>query len=214
MATVGSRRFGNLACVVRALLHSAMNQQVRAASGRFRIFTVIDVTATDEMADDSRARSNVVRLAAAQALSGANSAVICRHWLDRRRDAGAGYFAGDGAAFDVRGRLATGNLADRRSRRLWRRVAFMIGTGCGVLTGLIAALAILRGSFGLFCCAHSSADSTARVAILSFCRRRWRPAPPIAQGVSWVMRAACSPACSARNWCSGPWTSGRPTVCR
>ena len=37
---------------------------------------MIDVTAADEIADDARARSNVVRLAAAQALTGANSAVI------------------------------------------------------------------------------------------------------------------------------------------
>src|SRR2546421_7847177 len=37
---------------------------------------MIDVTATDEMADDARVRSNVIRLAAAQALTGANSAVI------------------------------------------------------------------------------------------------------------------------------------------
>ena len=32
---------------------------------------MIDVTAADEMADDARARSNVLRLAAAQALTGA-----------------------------------------------------------------------------------------------------------------------------------------------
>ena len=37
---------------------------------------MIDVTAGDEIADDARARSNVARLAAAQALTGANSAVI------------------------------------------------------------------------------------------------------------------------------------------
>jgi len=37
---------------------------------------MIDVAATDEIADDARARSNLVRLAAAQALTGANSAVI------------------------------------------------------------------------------------------------------------------------------------------
>src|SRR6267378_1920917 len=37
---------------------------------------MIDMTAADEIADDARARSNVVRLAAAQALTGANSAVI------------------------------------------------------------------------------------------------------------------------------------------
>ena len=37
---------------------------------------MIDVTSADEIADDARARTNVVRLAAAQALTGANSAVI------------------------------------------------------------------------------------------------------------------------------------------
>jgi hypothetical protein len=37
---------------------------------------MIDATVVDEMPDDARARSNVVRLAAAQALTGANSAVI------------------------------------------------------------------------------------------------------------------------------------------
>src|SRR5258707_978179 len=37
---------------------------------------MIDVTAVDEISGDVRARSNVVRLAAAQALTGANSAVI------------------------------------------------------------------------------------------------------------------------------------------
>jgi len=37
---------------------------------------MIDLTAADEVASDTRVRSNVVRLAAAQALTGANSAVI------------------------------------------------------------------------------------------------------------------------------------------
>jgi hypothetical protein len=37
---------------------------------------MIDVTASNETAGDARARGNVVRLAAAQALTGANSAVI------------------------------------------------------------------------------------------------------------------------------------------
>ena len=37
---------------------------------------MIDVTASGETEDDARARANVVRLAAAQALTGANSAVI------------------------------------------------------------------------------------------------------------------------------------------
>jgi len=37
---------------------------------------MIDVTSTEEIAVDARARANVLRLAAAQALTGANSAVI------------------------------------------------------------------------------------------------------------------------------------------
>ena len=37
---------------------------------------MIDLTAADEISDDARARSNLARLAAAQALTGANSAVI------------------------------------------------------------------------------------------------------------------------------------------
>jgi len=47
------------------------------------------------------------------------------------------------------GTLPTGAI----SRRSGRRKAFVIGTGCGTLTGLIAAFAILHGSFWLFCCA-------------------------------------------------------------
>jgi hypothetical protein len=37
---------------------------------------MIDLTAMDEISDDARARANMARLAAAQALTGANSAVI------------------------------------------------------------------------------------------------------------------------------------------
>src|SRR3954462_10563089 len=115
---------------------------------------MIDVTATDDMADDARARSNVVRLAAAQALSGANSAVIFA----------TGSIVGATLAPDISlatvplsvyvvglaaGTLPTGAI----SRAYGRRLAFMIGTGCGVMTGVLGAIAILRGSFALFCCA-------------------------------------------------------------
>src|SRR3954449_7446731 len=100
---------------------------------------MIDVTAMDETADDVRARANVVRLAAAQALSGANSAVIFA----------TGSIVGATLAPDmslatvplsmfVVG-LATGTLpAGAISRSYGRRVAFMIGTGCGVVTGVLA----------------------------------------------------------------------------
>src|SRR6202011_6075989 len=47
------------------------------------------------------------------------------------------------------GTLPTGAI----SRAYGRRVAFIIGTGCGVLTGLLGSFAILHASFPLFCCA-------------------------------------------------------------
>src|SRR3978361_154058 len=104
------------------------------------------------MAGDARARSNVVRLAAAQALTGANSAVIFA----------TGSIVGATLAPDISlatvplsmyvvglaaGTLPTGAI----SRAYGRRIAFIIGTGCGVLTGLLGAFAILHASFPLFC---------------------------------------------------------------
>src|ERR1700761_7836332 len=115
---------------------------------------MIDITVAAASADDARVRANVVRLAAAQALTGANSAVI----FATGSIVGASlapsvslatvpismYVAGLAA-----GTLPTGII----SRAYGRRVAFIIGTGCGTLTGLIGALAILQASFALFCCA-------------------------------------------------------------
>jgi MFS family permease len=113
---------------------------------------MIDVTAADDISGDARARSKVVRLAAAQALTGANSAVIFA----------TGSIIGATLAPDISlatvplsmyvlglaaGTLPTGAI----SRAYGRRVAFMIGTGCGVVTGLLASFAILHGSFVLFC---------------------------------------------------------------
>ena len=150
---------------------------------------MIDVTATDEMADDARARSNVVRLAAAQALTGANSAVIFA----------TGSIVGATLAPDISlatvplsmyvvglaaGTLPTGAI----SRAYGRRVAFMIGTGCGVLTGLLAAFAILRGSFALFCCAtflgglYGAVSQSYRFAAADGASAAYRP-----KAVSWVM---------------------------
>src|SRR2546430_7631646 len=110
-------------------------------------------TATVEVTNDARARANVLRLAAAQALTGANSAVIFA----------TGSIVGATLAPDISfatvpisvyvvglafGTLPTGAI----SRAYGRRAAFMIGTGCGALTGVLAAFAILHGSFVLFCC--------------------------------------------------------------
>jgi MFS family permease len=150
---------------------------------------MIDVTASDEIANDARARSNVVRLAAAQALSGANSAVIFA----------TGSIVGATLAPDISLAtvplsmfvvgLATGTLpVGAISRAYGRRIAFILGTGCGVLTGLLAAFAILRGSFALFCCAtflgglYGAVSQSYRFAAADGASAAYRP-----KAVSWVM---------------------------
>src|SRR6266704_4784937 len=114
---------------------------------------MIDVTAVDEIFGDVRVRANVVRLAAAQALTGANSAVIFA----------TGSIVGATLAPDISlatvplsmyvlgiaaGTLPTGAI----SRAYGRRTAFVIGTFCGVMTGVLGAVAVLHASFWLFCC--------------------------------------------------------------
>jgi len=150
---------------------------------------MIDMTAADEISGDARARSNVVRLAAAQALTGANSAVI----FATGSIVGASlapsislatvpismYVAGLAA-----GTLPTGAI----SRAYGRRVAFIIGTGCGMLTGLLGAFAILHASFPLFCCAtflgglYGSVSQSYRFAAADGASAAFRP-----KAVSWVM---------------------------
>jgi MFS family permease len=157
--------------------------------GRARNRPMTDLTAADEMTDDARARSNVVRLAAAQALTGANSAVIFA----------TGSIVGATLAPDISfatvpismyvvglaaGTLPTGAI----SRRYGRRVAFIIGTGCGVATGLLGAFAILHGSFALFCCAtflgglYGAVSQSYRFAAADGASAEYRP-----KAVSWVM---------------------------
>src|SRR4051812_9581785 len=150
---------------------------------------MIDVTAAAEISDDARARSNVVRLAAAQALTGANSAVI----FATGSIAGAAlaprlslatmplsmYVLGMAA-----GTLPTGVVA----RAYGRRVGFIIGTFCGVLTGLLGAFAILNGSFALFCGAtfigglYGAVSQSYRFAAADGASAAYRP-----KAVSWVM---------------------------
>jgi MFS family permease len=173
-----------------AFILAAINE---AAMIRGRIWAetvlMLDVTSSDEIAGDARARSNVARLAAAQALTGANSAVIFA----------TGSIIGATLAPDISLAtvplsmyvvgLATGTLPSGAiSRTYGRRVAFIIGTGCGVLTGLLASYAILRGSFVLFCCAtflgglYGAVSQSYRFAAADGTSSAFR-----AEAVSWVM---------------------------
>jgi MFS family permease len=150
---------------------------------------MIDVTAIDDISGDARARSNVARLAAGQALTGANSAVIFA----------TGSIIGATLAPDISLAtvplsmyvlgLAAGTLPSGAiSRAYGRRVAFIVGTGCGVLTGLLGSFAILRGSFALFCCAtfigglYGAVSQSYRFAAADGASAAFRP-----KAVSWVM---------------------------
>jgi MFS family permease len=150
---------------------------------------MIDMTAAEGASGDARARANVARLAAAQALTGANAAVIFA----------TGAIVGASLAPDVSLAtvpismyvlgLAGGTLPNGAiSRAYGRRVAFIIGTGCGVLTGLLGAFAILHGSFALFCCAtflgglYGAVSQSYRFAAADGASAEFRP-----KAVSWVM---------------------------
>lgn len=150
---------------------------------------MLDVTSANEIAGDVRVRANVVRLAAAQALTGANSAVIFA----------TGSIVGATLAPDMSlatvplsmyvvglaaGTLPTGAI----SRRFGRRWAFVIGTGLGALTGVIGSFAILHASFALFCLAtflgglYGSVAQSYRFAAADGASAGYRP-----KAVSWVM---------------------------
>lgn len=112
--------------------------------------------------------TDVLRLAAAQALGGANSAVVYA----------TGAIVGNMLAPNqalatlpisvfVVGMAACTLPAGTIARRHGRRAAFLTGTGCGVLVGLLAALAIVLGSFWLFCAATFFGGAYAAV-VLSF----------------------------------------------
>src|SRR6185312_17004356 len=85
--------------------------------------------------------------------------------------------------------LAAGTLPTGAISRVYgRRVAFLIGTGCGVLTGLFGSLAILHASFWLFCCAtflgglYGAVSQSYRFAAADGASAAYR-----SKALSWVM---------------------------
>src|SRR5580704_12459316 len=150
---------------------------------------MIDVTASNEASNDARARANVLRLAAAQALTGANGSVIFA----------TGSIIGATLAPSISlatvplslyvlgmaaGTLPTGWI----SRAYGRKVAFVIGTALGTLTGLLGAFAVLHASFWLFCGAtflgglYGAVAQSYRFAAADGASAAFRP-----KAVSWVM---------------------------
>jgi MFS family permease len=105
-----------------------------------------------EVSAADHGRGNVIRLAVAQALAGANSTVIYA----------TGAVLGDMFAPDkalatlpvsvlVVAMAASTLPAGAIARRYGRRAAFPSGTGCGVIVGLLSAAAVFLNSFWLLC---------------------------------------------------------------
>ncbi|WP_435927014.1 MFS transporter [Dryocola sp. BD613] len=121
---------------------------------------------TEHLLSVPEQHNNIIRLAAAQALAGANSVVFYA----------TGAIVGNAIApsaslstlpitMFVLGMAASilpfGALAKKRGRK----AAFMTGTGAGVITGLTAALAVVIGSFAFFCFAAFLGGAYAAVAL-------------------------------------------------
>lgn len=111
-------------------------------------------------------QNNTLRLATAQALAGANAVVFYT----------TGGIVGNAIAPDstlatlpltifVVGMAACILPLGAFTRRNGRRAAFMLGTGSGVVTGLTAALAVVIGSFTLFCLAAFMGGAYAAVGL-------------------------------------------------
>lgn len=113
-------------------------------------------------------KNNIARLATAQALAGANSVVFYA----------TGAIVGNAIAPNnalttlpitvfVLGMAACILPFGALARRFGRKSAFMTGTSLGVITGLTASLAVVIGSFALFCLAAFMGGAYAAV-VLSF----------------------------------------------
>jgi MFS family permease len=114
------------------------------------------------------ASGNVARLAVAQALAGANSAVVyATGAIVGNTLAPSPALATLPISVFVVGMAACTLPAGAIARRHGRRAAFLAGTGCGVLVGLLSALAVVLGSFWLFCLAAFFGGAYAAV-VLSF----------------------------------------------
>lgn len=112
--------------------------------------------------------ADVWRLAVAQALGGANSAVVyATGAIVGNMLAPSPALATLPISIFVVGMAACTLPAGAIARRHGRRAAFLTGTGSGVLTGLLASLAVVLGSFWLFCAATFFGGAYAAV-VLSF----------------------------------------------
>ncbi len=139
--------------------------------------------------DDRLAKRNALVLAVAQALAGGNNAVI----VTTSGIVGV-MLAPDRALATLSasmlvvgmwlGTLPMGLLAGRYGRR----IALQIGTAMGILSGLISCLAVLQGSFALFCAGafcggfYAAGHQSYRFAAADTASAAFRP-----KAISWVL---------------------------
>ncbi len=138
---------------------------------------------------DGRVRGNVLRLAVAQALAGANASVVYATGaiIGNTRAPDPSWATVPISVFVVG--MALGTLpAGWLARTYGRRAAFMTGGGAGMLAGLIAAAALLMQSFSMYCVATLCGGLYAAV-VLSFRFAAADGASPAfrAKALSWVM---------------------------
>ncbi|MBP2238849.1 MFS family permease [Sinorhizobium kostiense] len=114
------------------------------------------------------ARGNLARLTIAQALGGANSAVVYSTGaIVGNTLAPTPALATMPISMFVVGMALSTLPAGAIAQRYGRRTAFLVGTSCGVLVGILAAIAVVIGSFWLYCAATLFGGVYAAV-VLSF----------------------------------------------
>ena len=112
--------------------------------------------------------ANICRLSIAQALAGANSVVVyATGAIVGNKLAPSPMLATLPISIFVVGMAACILPVGAIAQRHGRRAAFLAGTGAGVLAGLLAMLAVVKGWFWLFCLATFFGGSYAAV-VLSF----------------------------------------------
>lgn len=146
-------------------------------------------TSLDPVTVSRAGNRDVLRLATAQALAGANSAVFYA----------TGAIIGNVLAPDrtlatlaisvfVVGMAACTLPAGAIARHHGRRAAFLVGTGAGILAGLLAMVAIVLGSFWLYCVSAFLGGAYAAVVLsFRFAAADCVPSDRRARAVSFVM---------------------------
>ena len=147
------------------------------------------MTGQSTLVDDRTARSNVLRLAIAQALAGANSVVIMTTGaIVGSILAPSPVYATVPVSVYVVGTALSTIPAVMVARRYGRNRAFFFGTLAGVCVAAIASLAIWLGSFALFCLGtflagfYQAVAQSLRFAATDTASAAFRP-----KALSWVM---------------------------